>query len=150
MVLLGDVKEVIHRTVCLCKSDIHSFLAYVIFHNTTMVSLFYLCKLCYNIKIYYQGLKCHRSLLLLRFALLQQPIPPPTFFFTTAYTHTQQDYSEQVFSCSQWVLPTHHTTDTRDEHSCCQWDLNPRSQQLSSFRPMPWTADPPGLAQKSK
>jgi len=38
MVLLGDVKEVIHRTVCLCRSDIHSFLAYVLFHNTIMVS----------------------------------------------------------------------------------------------------------------
>lgn len=65
MVLLGDVKEVIHSTVCLCKSDIHSFLAYVIFHYTIMVLLFYLCKLCYNIKICFQGLKCHRSLLLL-------------------------------------------------------------------------------------
>jgi len=42
MVLLGNVKEVIHSPVRLCKSDMHSFLAYVIFHYTFMV-FFLIC-----------------------------------------------------------------------------------------------------------
>jgi hypothetical protein len=44
MVLLADVKEVIHSTVCLWRFDIRCFLAYVTFCYTTTVSLFYLCK----------------------------------------------------------------------------------------------------------
>jgi len=40
--------------------------------------------------------------------------------------------------------PTQHTTNTRNEHPCPQWDLNSWSQESSSFRPMPWTTQPLG------
>jgi hypothetical protein len=53
MVLLADVKEVIHSTICLWRFDINNFLAYVSFCYSTMVSLFYPCKVCYLC------LKCH-------------------------------------------------------------------------------------------
>jgi len=43
-------------------------------------------------------------------------------------------------------LPTQHTTNARDQHSCSQRDSNPRFQQTSGCRPTPQTARPPGSA----
>jgi hypothetical protein len=38
---------------------------------------------------------------------------------------------------SQRMLPTQHTTNTRDEHPCPQRNSNPQSQQLRGFTPTP-------------
>lgn len=43
-------------------------------------------------------------------------------------------------------LHIQHTTNTRDGQPCPEWHLNPQFQQLSSFRPAPLIAWPPGLA----
>ena len=48
-----------------------------------------------------------------------------------------QDSSKRVISSSQRPLPVQHTTNTRGEHPCHQWDSNSLSQQ--------WTAAQPSL-----
>jgi hypothetical protein len=45
------------------------------------------------------------------------------------HTHTRQDSSGQVKISSNCMLPTRHTTNTRDEHPYPKQDSNPRSQQ---------------------
>jgi hypothetical protein len=46
---------------------------------------------------------------------------------------------------SQRPLPIQHTTNTSNEFPRYQRDSNPRSEQSSGHRLMPYTAEPPGL-----
>jgi hypothetical protein len=60
------------------------------------------------------------------------------------HNHTQThhiwwDSSGWVISPTKRHQPAHHTTFTRDKHSCLQWDLNPQPQQAISHRTMTWT-----------
>jgi hypothetical protein len=60
------------------------------------------------------------------------------------HNHTQThhiwwDFSGWVNSPTKRHQPAHHTTFTRDKHSCLQWDLNPQAQQAISHRTMTWT-----------
>lgn len=66
--------------------------------------------------------------------------PPLEVSRSHSIRHTHLiDSSEQVISSLQRLLPTQHTTDTRDKHPYPQWDSNLQSQQSSSFRPTPYT-----------
>jgi hypothetical protein len=56
------------------------------------------------------------------------------------------DSSERVISSSQRPLPTKHTTNTRDENPCLQWNLKPRSQQSSGLSITPQNERTPGSA----
>jgi len=61
--------------------------------------------------------------------------------------HSRQDSSGRVISPSQRPLSdnTQHLQQTNIHPP--RWDSNPRSQQVSGRRPMPWTARPLGPAQ---
>jgi hypothetical protein len=54
------------------------------------------------------------------------------FLVHTDTSTPRQDSSKRVICPLQRPLPTHHTTNTREEHPWCQRDSNQRSQQLKS------------------
>jgi len=60
-----------------------------------------------------------------------------SLIITHTRARTLYDSSEPGISPSHRPLPTQHTTNRRDDHSCLHLDSNPRSQQSSSCRPTP-------------
>jgi hypothetical protein len=70
--------------------------------------------------------------------LVQQPNSGVSRFMVEVYTshtviqtHTRQDSSQPVISSWQRPLPTHHTTNTREQNPCPKRNSNPPSQESS-------------------
>jgi hypothetical protein len=84
------------------------------------------------------------------FFLALQPNAPPRF--TRFLDHTQRRARFCWLPLDEWLARCRdlwqHITHTTNKHPCLRLDSNPRSQQASGRRPMPWTARPLGPACK--